>query len=94
MFQQADHDHNGTLDVDEFWGVLNSKSLNLKLSQAEMKAILDAADVDKDGVITYNEFVPVAKQLLAMVYQVCCRHGVLELSIFNLLALIVIGQRR
>ena len=71
VFQQADHDNNGTLDVNEFWSVLNSKSLNLKLSQTEMNSILEAADVDKDGVITYNEFVPVVKQLLAMVYRVC-----------------------
>lgn len=68
VFQNADLDHNGKLDSDEFWSVLQSKTLNLNLSPEEMKQIQKETDVDGDGAITYEEFIPVVKELLSKVY--------------------------
>jgi len=68
VFQNADKDGNGILDNEEFWSVLESKTLNLKLSPEEMQAIKDRADVDQDGGITYTEFIPVVRDLLSQVY--------------------------
>lgn len=68
VFQNADKDGNGILDNDEFWSVLESKTLNLKLSKEEMESIKNKADMDNDGGITYTEFIPVVRDLLTQVY--------------------------
>ena len=64
LFDTADADDSGGLDCDEFLTVLQCKTLNLKLSPEETEEIKRAADRDADGVITFEEFVPVVEQLL------------------------------
>lgn len=69
VFQNADVNNDGILDRQEFWSVLHSKSLNLNLSADEKAEFLHMADMDKDGKISYKEFVPIVKMLLQRVYQ-------------------------
>jgi hypothetical protein len=69
VFQNADTNHNGRLDREEFFTVLRSPSLGLNLSIDEIKQIYDLIDVDHDGDIVYAEFVPVLKKVLQRVYQ-------------------------
>ncbi|EDQ88487.1 uncharacterized protein MONBRDRAFT_37437, partial [Monosiga brevicollis MX1] len=68
VFRAADKDGNGSLDAQEFWNVLHSQTLNLNLSDSEVNELRDAADTDKDGVISYEEFIPVVKELLRTIY--------------------------
>ena len=69
VFQNADVNGDGMLDRHEFWSVLHSKSLNLNLSKEEKEDFLHLSDMDKDGRISYKEFVPIVKKLLQRVYQ-------------------------
>eukprot|EP00041_Stephanoeca_diplocostata_P002330 m.25550 g.25550 ORF g.25550 m.25550 type:complete len:669 (-) comp13202_c0_seq1:303-2309(-) len=64
LFERADTDGSGGLDSDEFVKVLKSKTLNLRLTKKEIIEIKKIADKDEDGVITFDEFVPVVEQLL------------------------------
>ncbi|EGD80969.1 Kifc3 protein [Salpingoeca rosetta] len=69
VFQNADADNNGVLDVDEFESVLSSDTLKLNLSKDEMEQIRRSADQDGDGKISYEEFIPVFKEVLTVIYQ-------------------------
>jgi Ca2+-binding EF-hand superfamily protein len=53
VFQNSDRNNDGVLDYDEFRLVLNSKTLNLRLSETEVELICREADTDGDGHITY-----------------------------------------
>lgn len=64
LFEKADDDNSGGLDADEFVKVLQSKALNLRLTRAEIAQVTKFADKDDDGVITFDEFVPIVEQLL------------------------------
>lgn len=73
VFKNADLDQNGVLNATEFWSVLQSDMLHLNLSDDELREIRHHADIDSDGNITYEEFIPVIKDLLQRVYQVTNR---------------------
>ena len=62
LFTQFDDDGNGTLDPEEFQRALNSADLGL--SRKEINMLLGEADVNDDGCIEYDEFVPVAFRVL------------------------------
>jgi Ca2+-binding EF-hand superfamily protein len=62
LFAQFDDDGNGTLDPEEFQRALNSADLGL--SRKEINMLLGEADVNDDGCIEYDEFVPVAFRVL------------------------------
>ena len=64
LFQSADNDGNGSLDPDEFLSVLQSKTLGLHLTPAQLEEVRKLADKDDDGVITLEEFIPVVERLL------------------------------
>ena len=64
LFEAADSDGSGGLDPEEFVTVLQSKALALELTSWELAEIQQFADKDDDGVITFDEFVPVVEQLL------------------------------
>jgi hypothetical protein len=80
VFKNADLDQNGVLNATEFWSVLQSDMLHLNLSDDELREIQHHADIDSDGNITYEEFIPVIKDLLQRVYQVTDTHPVPHLS--------------
>lgn len=62
LFAMFDEDGNGTLDPEEFQRALNSADLGL--SRKEINMLLGEADVNHDGCIEYEEFVPVAFRVL------------------------------
>lgn len=55
MFNNMDTDRNGTITYAELRDGLSR--LGSKLTEAEIKQLLDAADVDKNGSIDYYEFI-------------------------------------
>jgi Ca2+-binding EF-hand superfamily protein len=61
-FKKSDADGNGVLDAKEFRKCL--KDSGLKLNKKEIAALLVQTDVDGDGQITYDEFVPTCFSLL------------------------------
>lgn len=63
LFQSADADGNGHLDVREFRAVLRSAELGLTKSM--IREVLSAADENDDGVISYVEFLPVMMDILS-----------------------------
>eukprot|EP00038_Savillea_parva_P020003 m.30168 g.30168 ORF g.30168 m.30168 type:complete len:961 (+) comp4673_c0_seq2:146-3028(+) len=70
VFDEADRNRNGVLDDGEFWYVLRSTKLNLNLSAAEIAEIQRLAEADGPlPDITYQQFVPMFKSLLAKVYE-------------------------
>ncbi|KAI3431988.1 uncharacterized protein J3R85_007646 [Psidium guajava] len=54
-FNNMDTDGSGTITFDEFKSGLSR--LGSKLTEAEMRQLMDAADVDKNGTIDYTEFI-------------------------------------
>ncbi|KAK6131315.1 hypothetical protein DH2020_034944 [Rehmannia glutinosa] len=55
MFNNMDTDSSGTITYDELRTGLSK--LGSKLSEAEIKQLMEAADVDKNGTIDYIEFI-------------------------------------
>ncbi|KAJ8618203.1 hypothetical protein MRB53_014389 [Persea americana] len=55
MFKNMDTDHSGTITYEELKNGLSR--LGSKLTESEVKQLMDAADVDKNGSIDYIEFV-------------------------------------
>ncbi|RDD43065.1 hypothetical protein TrispH2_005364 [Trichoplax sp. H2] len=68
IFNMADVYHDGLLDYREFALVCNSKTLNLELSQEEIKGIMEDIDSNMDGYITYDDFVPIIREFLSHIY--------------------------
>ncbi|KAL2318898.1 hypothetical protein Fmac_032774 [Flemingia macrophylla] len=55
MFNNMDTDRSGVITLEELKSVLSR--LGSQLSESEMKQLIDAANVDKNGTIDYCEFV-------------------------------------
>ncbi|KAB1203618.1 hypothetical protein CJ030_MR8G000665 [Morella rubra] len=55
MFSNIDTDNSGTITLEEL--KIGLSRLGSKLSEAEIKQLMDAADVDKNGTIDYIEFI-------------------------------------
>lgn len=62
VFDAADADGNGVLDPSEFLAALHSADLGL--SKKEINALLSESDVNEDGVVEYEEFVPLCFEVL------------------------------
>ena len=77
VFRAFDRDNSGALDKKEFHAALQQLSKtgtgqNPKgLTRREIRALMNAADFNKDGVIQYEEFVPTA--LVCLVEQLKTR---------------------
>jgi len=66
MFREADVDGSGALSRREFRDVLSMSELNL--SEREIVALIAEADLDGNGEIGYDEFVPLAVDLVHSMY--------------------------
>lgn len=62
MFETADVNGNGELDRGEFMEAL--RQLDFGLSRKEITALMGEIDKNKDGKIVYEEFVPLARDIL------------------------------
>ena len=62
MFIQADADNSGALSPTEFKEVL--KMADLGLGTREVQRVMAEADFNSDGEISYEEFIPLAVDLV------------------------------
>ena len=62
-FKKADKDESGYLDRKEFKWCL--KSSGLGFTKREINVMMSEVDLDGDGKITYEEFVPICFEMLA-----------------------------
>lgn len=62
VFNSADSDGSGALDRKEFARCL--KSAELGLTRKEINLLLSEVDADGDGMVTYEEFVPLCFNIL------------------------------
>mmetsp|Transcript_12555 Transcript_12555/g.34323 ORF Transcript_12555/g.34323 Transcript_12555/m.34323 type:complete len:457 (-) Transcript_12555:138-1508(-) len=62
MFRQADTDGSGGLSRSEFVGCLRNSGLGL--TRKEINVLLAEVDEDADGMVTYEEFLPLCFNLL------------------------------
>jgi hypothetical protein len=62
LFQQADTDGSGSLSFVEIQSIV--ERINVGLSPQEISLIIAAADVDASGEVDYNEFVPLAVDMV------------------------------
>ncbi|KXZ53746.1 hypothetical protein GPECTOR_6g663 [Gonium pectorale] len=62
VFKKADADGSGQLNRHEFKEAL--KAAELGLTRKDINLILSHIDVDKDGLVSYEEFIPVCFQVL------------------------------
>jgi Ca2+-binding EF-hand superfamily protein len=64
LFEDADADHNGFLDRREFAKLFESVKEEFRLSDHDILDIMSEADENDDGVIEYQEFVPIALDII------------------------------
>ena len=62
MFMTADINNSGTLDTAEFISCL--RRLDLGLTRKEITFVMSECDANQDGLISYQEFVPLCFDLL------------------------------
>lgn len=68
MFKDADADGNGHLDRTEFKTIFTGLKDTLRLSNKDIKKIMAEADENDDGLIAYEEFVPIAMDVIESIY--------------------------
>ena len=66
MFHSADADGSGALSMQEFKSVLSMADLGL--GDRETKRVMAEADYNSDGEISYEEFIPLAVDLVQAMY--------------------------
>tara|TARA_B110000046_G_scaffold75025_1_gene83094 strand:+ start:276 stop:473 length:198 start_codon:yes stop_codon:yes gene_type:complete len=62
IFKRADADGSGALSLQEFRKCL--KDADIGLTKKEINILMAECDVDQDGTISYDEFIPVAFDIL------------------------------
>ena len=65
LFQEADEDKNGFLTQQIFEDCIRSSGVDL--SRKEVKMLISAAEVNKDGLLEYTNFAPVAFNLIKQI---------------------------
>merc|ERR1711998_761307 len=67
-FQQADSEGKGFLEFDEFRNLFLGLSDQLSLTEKDIEFLMDESDMNQDGVIEYNEFIPLCVDLIESMY--------------------------
>eukprot|EP00118_Oscarella_pearsei_P003271 m.13659 g.13659 ORF g.13659 m.13659 type:complete len:316 (+) comp25145_c0_seq1:119-1066(+) len=68
VWNQADVDRNGYLDMQEFKNLMLSDNIGLGLQEKEVEEILSKVDVNSDQKVVFSEFLPLCKELLCAIY--------------------------
>jgi Ca2+-binding EF-hand superfamily protein len=68
LFKDADLDGNGYLSRNEFKLVFAGLRETLKLSNKDIKKIMAEADENDDGLVSYEEFLPIAMDVIDACY--------------------------
>merc|ERR1711871_1518446 len=76
MFDAADVDGSGTIGLKELRSVLAQMGVNL--SDAELNAVLFNLDTNKDGMLSIQEFLPVAFEMLVNVVMDFREHAMMQ----------------
>ena len=69
VFLAADNNGDGTLEEKEFWRLLQSPLLNLKLTSADVKRLRARVRSGPSGSVNYLEFLPAAREMIRSAYQ-------------------------
>ena len=75
MFVAADVNGSGSLDRAEFFAVF--QSLNFGLTKKEIKSLMVQIDKNEDGTISYDDFAPVALNIITEIIKEKLVQGVL-----------------
>lgn len=68
LFRKYDQDGNGYLDPQEFKTLMSDLQQRLDFPQDETLRFLAEADMNADGMIEYEEFIPLALQIIQGMY--------------------------
>mmetsp|Transcript_86080 Transcript_86080/g.216692 ORF Transcript_86080/g.216692 Transcript_86080/m.216692 type:complete len:423 (-) Transcript_86080:165-1433(-) len=68
LFGKYDKDHNGYLDPGEFKALMDDLQQRLDFPKDEIYRFLAEADMNADGQIEYEEFIPLALQIIQGMY--------------------------
>jgi len=68
LFQKYDSDANGYLDPGEFKALMNDLQQRMDFPPDEIYRFLAEADMNEDGMIEYEEFIPLALQIVQGMY--------------------------
>jgi len=68
LFHKYDNDGNGYLDPTEFKALMNDLQQRMDFPPDEIYRFLAEADMNEDGMIEYEEFIPLALQIVQGMY--------------------------
>jgi len=68
LFSKYDRDRNGYLDPSEFKNLMEDLQKRLDFPKDEIYRFLAEADMNADGMIEYEEFIPLALQIIQGMY--------------------------
>jgi len=68
LFHKYDSDGNGYLDPSEFKALMNDLQQRMDFPPDEIYRFLAEADMNEDGMIEYEEFIPLALQIVQGMY--------------------------
>ena len=68
MFAEADVEGKGYLTRPQFMSVMGSVKDELNMSDADLRHVMSEADENDDGMIDFNEFLPLAMSIFEAIY--------------------------
>merc|ERR1719401_3129976 len=68
LFQKYDRDNNQYLDPQEFKALMDDLQQRLDFPKDQIFLFLAEADMNADGMIEYEEFIPLALQIIQGMY--------------------------
>lgn len=63
LFDEIDENKNGSIDLTELEHALKRSNSKDKFSKTQLRAMINRADVDHDGLISKEEFINICEEL-------------------------------